>query len=98
VKNLAGQTFGFLKVLHTIGVNERQQRVWLCECVCGKTKPIITACLTSGHTVSCGCKRLQLAHDAKAEHLPINPIEQQFSDADILNMFHFQIMEGEALN
>lgn len=61
-KNLTGQTFGELTVLH---VNEQRyqtdllktnkpHRYWTCICSCGRITDVESSHLTSGHTTSCG--------------------------------------------
>ena len=59
IKNdLVGQRFGNLNVLEE--TNERQcgAIVWRCRCDCGKETLVATGNLVSGHTTSCGCKKL----------------------------------------
>ncbi|QCR33579.1 hypothetical protein [Lysinibacillus sp. SGAir0095] len=54
--DLSGQTFGYLTVVKDSG--ERSPLVmWQTKCTCGKTHPVSTSDLISGHTKSCGCKR-----------------------------------------
>ena len=51
-EDLTGQRFGKLVAKEYIG-----NKTWLCECDCtpGKLKPILSANLKNGSTVSCGC-------------------------------------------
>lgn len=54
--DLTGKTFGRLTVLSFAGIAARKRAyTWLCQCACGKTKTVISHCLRSGHTRSCGC-------------------------------------------
>ena len=59
VNNLIGKTFGKLTVLERYYGNDiknkRKKVVWLCECECGNTKPVIVDDLRSGKVQSCGC-------------------------------------------
>jgi len=54
--DLTGSVFGDLTV---IGPYEARRGVtyWNCQCSCGVTKYIARASLSSGKSVSCGCKR-----------------------------------------
>lgn len=55
--NLTNQIFGNLKVLSKVP-SRNHHTYWLCECLlCGNTKEIQTAHLTSGVTQSCGCQK-----------------------------------------
>lgn len=57
LKDLAGQRFGMLTVLHRA---EKPYPVvyWTCQCDCGKIIDVAANNLTSGHTSSCGCRRV----------------------------------------
>lgn len=65
VRDLKGQKFGKLLVLEQNGWyihnNARNQRSakWKCICDCGKIKTILRSALTSGHSKSCGCSRIE---------------------------------------
>lgn len=54
--DLSGQTFGRL---HVLGVDDRESRhtYFLCQCDCGNIISTRSDALTSGATVSCGCKK-----------------------------------------
>lgn len=47
--DLKDKIFGELKVLEYVG-----NRMWMCECSCGRTKQICGSSLTSGATKTCG--------------------------------------------
>lgn len=47
--------FGKLKILEYVGLNKRKERLFKCECDCGRKKNIKLINLKSGHTKSCGC-------------------------------------------
>ena len=51
---LKGKRFGRLLVLDFAG-RRNNYRYWSCKCDCGNFVDVITASLTNGHTVSCGC-------------------------------------------
>ncbi|MBW4444404.1 MAG: hypothetical protein KME10_24925 [Plectolyngbya sp. WJT66-NPBG17] len=53
--NLAGQTFGRLTVIKSVGKDKDSKTIWECLCVCGQTKLVITNRLRRGITQSCGC-------------------------------------------
>ena len=52
MQDLTGQKFGRLEVLNYI-----EKTYWECKCDCGNIKNVRAWHLTSGSTVSCGCKR-----------------------------------------
>lgn len=51
--DLTGRRYGKLTVLYSVG------KKWHCRCDCGNECDVLTENLTSGHTSSCGCKRLK---------------------------------------
>jgi len=65
--DLTGQTIGFLKILERDTSCSKYVK-WHCVCVCGKRISVSTAHLRSGHTISCGCKGLEHATQAKIKH------------------------------
>lgn len=69
--DLKGKRFGRLLVLESVKVKSNNGgRHWRCQCDCGGIAIVRTSHLTSGHTVSCGCrkeevkKEIDKAHDA----------------------------------
>lgn len=69
--DLEGKKFGRLLVLGPVKVKSNNGgRHWRCRCDCGGTAIVRTSHLTSGHTVSCGCRKEEVkkeiykAHDA----------------------------------
>ena len=55
---LVGQRFGRLVVLENTGESNNQGILWKCKCDCGNEKIVPTQALTSKHTQSCGCLKL----------------------------------------
>lgn len=57
---LVGQRFGHLTVLKRLDytTSDKKSYYWLCKCDCGNFKEVPTINLTSGHTKSCGCLKL----------------------------------------
>lgn len=57
-KNITGERFGKLVVLAQIAPTETVKRTRvLCRCDCGKEVEANHWCVSSGHTVSCGCAK-----------------------------------------
>ena len=54
---MINKMFGYLTVISYIETNKNRNKVWLCQCVCGKTTKATTKVLRNGHTTSCGCKQ-----------------------------------------
>jgi len=57
-KDLVGQTFGRLLVLCSNGTRDGRV-LWDCRCRCGTAVLVVSNALTSGHTKSCGCWRIE---------------------------------------
>lgn len=53
--DLAGKEYGRLTAIQPIRERKSGQIVWECKCECGNTTFVRAACLTNGHTRSCGC-------------------------------------------
>jgi hypothetical protein len=58
-RNLTGQRFSCLIVLHRITNSDRVR--WLCRCDCGECVKVQAGHLQSGHTRSCGCLKREKA-------------------------------------
>lgn len=68
IRNLSGQVFGRLQVLSLDG-RIRGGAAWMCLCTrCGNKTRKSTRQLTSGQTVSCGCKRKSHGGDRTRTH------------------------------
>ena len=66
--DLTGKQFGFLKVLHRSsdkGNGRKPVVKFVCQCKCGKIIDVKTDSLLSGHTVSCGCKKVKHGYSQK---------------------------------
>ena len=56
IKDLTGQTFGYLEVLNFAGL-KNNRAFWHCKCNnCGKEKDINGSSLRLGRSKSCGCR------------------------------------------
>lgn len=58
-ERLIGQRFGKLTVIKNTNESNNQGYLWLCKCDCGKEKIVSTQALSTGHTKSCGCLKLE---------------------------------------
>ncbi len=54
-RDLTGERFGRLLVLHKNGYNKHHQLYWMCECECGTSKNVLGCVLSRGECNSCGC-------------------------------------------
>lgn len=54
-----GQRFGRLLVVKRAGSNRDGHVMWYCRCDCGKAVTVTGVAIRGGHTVSCGCVRLE---------------------------------------
>jgi hypothetical protein len=55
--DLSGQKFHDLTVVKFAGKNSYQNKMWECECVCGKRIEVSATVLRQGRKKSCGCSR-----------------------------------------
>ena len=62
IKDITGQTFGFLTVIKLEKGGNTSH--WLCRCVCGTEKVVTRERLVGGRTKSCGCKTSELRRQA----------------------------------
>jgi len=63
--DLVNQRFGRLSVSQKDHVGERGRTFWLCKCDCGNEIIVKANSLTSGKTVSCGCRRAETIEEFK---------------------------------
>ena len=66
-RDLTGQKFGRLTVLHHTGRGVRHVR-WACRCDCGLETEVIGSNLTRGNTNSCGCFHIDRVIETKTTH------------------------------
>lgn len=63
-RDITGMRFGRLTAIAYTGRHAGKHRVWDFLCDCGKHASVELAKVTSGHTASCGCLRLDRVHAA----------------------------------
>ncbi len=57
---MVGKSFGRLTIIEEAGRSKSREVLWVCRCRCGTvTQPICQSSLNNGHTLSCGCLRLE---------------------------------------
>lgn len=61
--DLTGKRFGRLLVVRDSGIRKSRRPIWECICDCGKTVNIQGKYLLCGDTHSCGCLKLEPAHN-----------------------------------
>jgi len=61
LSKLTNRRFGRLTVIAGCGRNNRQDALWRCRCGCGNEIVVRTNSLTSHHTRSCGCRKIDVA-------------------------------------
>lgn len=59
-KDHIGQKFGMLTAIEPTNKRIQRKVVWKCICDCGNEKMVISNCLVSGTTKSCGCMENEL--------------------------------------
>ena len=65
LSEMLNKVFGYLTVISYAETNKSRNKVWLCQCVCGKTTKATTHVLRNGHTTSCGCKQHKKGVESK---------------------------------
>ena len=65
--DLLGQKFGRLTAISEATKVGKRTR-WLCRCDCGNEKIILTECLRSGISKSCGCYRIECTKRHRFKH------------------------------
>ena len=61
IESLIGERFGRLEVVEFVGKSKFRQSLYNCKCDCGEYTIVDGNKLKSGHTVSCGCYRKEMA-------------------------------------
>ena len=94
MKNLVGQRFGKLVVLHDSGKRKKNRVVWTCQCDCGKIVDRISDSLVQKDSVSCGCCTQSIG-SVNIEQILINnnilyEIEKTFPDCTGKNNVPFR--------
>lgn len=72
LKDLTGQRFGRLVVIHREENYKDGNVRWLCKCDCGKYKTVFRSSLCSGLTKSCGCLLDERRRKSHLKHNLIN--------------------------
>lgn len=94
--NLIGQKFYSLTVLKELPKEQRRnpkKTEWVCQCDCGNLTNVITNYLVTGHTKSCGCRRVETAKRNFTKNIQnqkfnkltaLEPTEQRGSDGSVI--------------
>lgn len=94
--NLVGKTYNKLTVLEEVPKEQRKnpKKVeWKCQCECGKIINVYSNNLTSGHTKSCGCRRVEAAKENFTKNLTgkvfnkltaLEPTSKRGSDGSVI--------------
>lgn len=72
--NLIGRRFGYLTVLEETEQRKYGKIIWQCKCDCGRVVLLNTSQLTSGNSISCGCRKDSLGAKYIKELLEKNNI------------------------
>ena len=62
-----GKVYGYWTVLSFFDRRKTSTR-WLCRCVCGLEKPVISSTLANGRSISCGCIGSKVRAQKKTKH------------------------------
>jgi len=66
--NEVGNTYGRLTVLSFSHMNSDKKACFVCRCSCGNTATIAGKSLRNGHTISCGCYKLEVIANSNRSH------------------------------
>ena len=72
-QDFINKKFGDLTVKELAGRDKHKNRIWLCECTCGKRVKVLTTYLISGQRTNCGCKVSRIQ----------NLVNQKFGDLTV---------------
>lgn len=67
-KKMVGKRFGRLVVKKYYTSRNKESRLWLCHCDCGKSLKVTTNSLNTKHTRSCGCLRTDELNERTRTH------------------------------
>jgi len=63
-----GNRYGNLTAIRRIRADAHKNQIWLFRCDCGRECEKRSNDVTSGKTISCGCKRVTMAREAHTKH------------------------------
>lgn len=86
--NLLGRKFDRLTPIKELGLDERKQVLWLCQCECGNTTIKQTRDLTSGRIKSCGCLKRELARERLIKYNKIHKFKHGDCNSRLYNIWH----------
>jgi hypothetical protein len=66
--DISGKRFGRLVAIARIGIDERNNALWRCQCDCGATAVIAGSNMRRGATSSCGCLRRETSSAQSRKH------------------------------
>lgn len=78
VKDLSGLTFGRLTALR-VGERRGRRTYWVCACSCGNETLVRSDGLTTGHTLSCGCLRIEAMAQNSTHGCSSHPLSKVWS-------------------
>lgn len=100
--DVSGQTFGRLTVLELVHGYPRGRTWFKCRCTCGTIKDIPGWRLTTGHTISCGCARLDKSYHGgtKRPHgvAAFNTVYHYYRRNAKKRQFDFELTKEDCLN
>jgi hypothetical protein len=67
-KDISGLKFGRLTAIEPIERKRNGHIVYACDCECGGKASVTNSNLKAGHTLSCGCFRLQRIYESNRKH------------------------------
>lgn len=67
-KDLTGNRYGKLVAQERMGLSPNAGYFWKCLCDCGNTTKVTIGNLNSGHTLSCGCFKVETTSKIKTTH------------------------------
>lgn len=71
--DITGQRFGYLTAISPAGTRASGNKLWLCQCDCGR-QIISSGSDLRARTKSCGCKPLKHGHSKQANYHPLYAI------------------------
>ena len=75
-KDLTGQKFGKLTVISRCENDKYGRAQWLCKCTCGRTRKVMSWCLTRSVIVHCGTCNTPITNYQKIRKMTVNQMAE----------------------
>ena len=78
-RDLTGQKFGKLTVISRCENDKYGRAQWLCKCTCGRTRKVMSWCLTRSVIVHCGTCKTPITNYQKIKKMTVDQMAEIFN-------------------